>query len=232
MVVKENSFYLKHLLALLASAILLWLVFDFTSLDIIISSFFYDFQNKLWPYKSEPFILFVYFSSKNLLVWSALLLLLALGASFFYKPLAAYRKTALFLLITLAIVPGEIASLKVLLPKSRPEQIIFFNGSFPHTYLFDFLWGEENAHNWPSGHAAGGASLLSLYFISFSFTRKVQYFLLAFGLCYWFIMGWIQVMRGQHFFSHNLWSLWFAWLTILILYYFFSGSYKKRTTTK
>jgi len=33
-----------------------------------------------------------------------------------------------------------------------------------------------------------------------------------------FGMGWVQQMRGAHFLSHTLWSLWLSWATVLVLH--------------
>jgi len=31
-------------------------------------------------------------------------------------------------------------------------------------------------------------------------------------------MGWVQQMRGAHFLSHTLWSLWVSWAVVLLVH--------------
>jgi membrane-associated PAP2 superfamily phosphatase len=33
-----------------------------------------------------------------------------------------------------------------------------------------------------------------------------------------FSMGWAQMMRGEHFLSHNLWTAWLVWLVLFVLF--------------
>lgn len=215
----EKSSYRRQYLFLAFSAVFLWLLFDYTNLDLWISSQFYDYDTKLWPYKYTFWTYqILYLGIKNVLIGYGAILLLLFGWSFKNKKLAPYRPVFLFLILCLILVPLEIAGLKEIIRKSRPEQIYQFGGTMPHTRLFESLWNEHDARNWPGGHASGGAALLSLYFAFRLYSKKWGRIALGFALLVWGLMSWDQVMRGQHFLSHNLWTLWFAWLTILLLY--------------
>lgn len=231
----EKSSYHRQYLSLGFAALFLWFVFDYTKLDLWISSLFYDPETGLWPYKYTFWTYqILYLGSKNLLTGYGAILLLLFGGSFKNQKLAPYRPIFLFLILCLALIPLEIAGLKEIARKSRPEQVYQFGGTLPHTGLFQFLWNEYDARNWPGGHASGGAALLSLYFPLRLYSKRWGHLALFGALLFWGLMSWDQVMRGQHFLSHNLWTLWFAWLTILLLYqYFFEKRFlslqKKRT---
>ena len=214
----NQSFYRSQFLYLFLGAILLWLLFDNTGLDQWIARLYYDFDKSKWPFAKNPTTVLAYNLSKELIIAFGVLLLGLFFYSFKNYHLAPYHRILLFLIICLIIVPSEIGLLKSFFYKARPEQAIEFGGKLPHTGLFKFLWGAKDASNWPGGHVSGGAALLAIYFPLRDRSKTLGYLGLAFALLYWFGMSWIQVMRGQHFMSHNLWTLWFTWLTILLIH--------------
>jgi membrane-associated PAP2 superfamily phosphatase len=38
------------------------------------------------------------------------------------------------------------------------------------------------------------------------------------GVVFGLWLGWVQVMRGAHFVSHNLWTVWVVWVVLLLMY--------------
>ena len=63
---------------------------------------------------------------------------------------------------------------------------------------------------------------MGLFFILYPYSRKWATMAVVFAVGLGLLMGFGQVMRGAHFFSHNLWSAWWVWLTQLSLYCFYS----------
>lgn len=214
----SQAFYSRQFLYLFMGAVILWLLFDYTNLDQWIARIYYDFDKQKWPFAKNPTTILIYNLSKELIIAFGVLLLGLFIYSFKNYKLAPYHRILLFLLLCLIIVPSEISLLKGFFYKARPDQAIEFGGRLPHTGLFEFLWGEKDATNWPGGHASGGAALVAIYFPLRERSKTLASFGLAFALLYWFGMSWTQVIRGQHFMSHNLWTLWFAWLTILLIH--------------
>ena len=81
-------------------------------------------------------------------------------------------------------------------------------------------------HCFPGGHASAGFALITGYF-AFRLTQpKRAYFYLAAGLILGFGMGWAQMMRGAHFFSHNVWTLWVVLAVNTLLYGIFYTRFK------
>ena len=70
----------------------------------------------------------------------------------------------------------------------------------------------------PGGHASAGFSLLILYFAYRPFYPKLARYGLAFALVMGIVMSAVQMVRGAHFLSHNLWALWWSWLIDFMLY--------------
>jgi membrane-associated PAP2 superfamily phosphatase len=42
--------------------------------------------------------------------------------------------------------------------------------------------------------------------------------MLVLALVLGFSMGWAQMMRGEHFLSHNLWTAWLVWAVLFVLF--------------
>ena len=70
----------------------------------------------------------------------------------------------------------------------------------------------------PGGHASAGFSLLILYFAYRPFYPKLARYGLVLALVLGSLMSYVQIVRGAHFLSHNLWALWWSWLIDFMLY--------------
>ena len=75
-------------------------------------------------------------------------------------------------------------------------------------------------HCFPGGHASSGFALLVGYFIYRVTQPKRAYFFLIAACILGMGMGWAQMMRGAHFFSHNLWTGWVTWCLNVVAYAF------------
>ena len=216
-----SDFYKKQLKMLLILACIFWLPFDYTNLDLALRKAFFDASTNSWPYYDTFFTKKIgYDWIKFLLIAYGLTLIFLLAYSYKNHYWQKRRNLIIFLLACLIIIPSEIGLLKSVALKPRPEQIVEFGGTMPHVKLYQFLPSEPTARNWPGGHASGGAALMGFYFIWSYKSLNWQRLGLFLGVFTSQFMGFIQVMRGQHFFSHNLWTLWFAWLTILLPHFF------------
>lgn len=93
-------------------------------------------------------------------------------------------------------------------------------------------WLEHLTHAgkcFPGGHASAGFGLLGLYFAYRDSQPVFARWLLLLALVAGSVMGAVQVLRGAHFVSHNLWTLWWCWLVNVVLY---SGFCFKRRAAK
>ncbi len=82
----------------------------------------------------------------------------------------------------------------------------------------------------PGGHSSAGFGLLALFFAyHLQAPKKARLYLLA-ALVLGSGMGWTQMMRGAHFLSHNLWTLWFTWLVNVVLYFGYQSWMKYKNT--
>ena len=85
------------------------------------------------------------------------------------------------------------------------------------------VWWDLSAtagHCFPGGHASSGFALLVGYFVYRVAQPKRAYFFLIAACILGMGMGSAQMMRGAHFFSHNLWTGWITWCLNVVAYAF------------
>lgn len=70
----------------------------------------------------------------------------------------------------------------------------------------------------PGGHASGGFALLALFFAYRKDYPRFAFYSLVFALVLGSAMSIVQMIRGAHFLSHNLWSFWWSWSIDFMVY--------------
>lgn len=163
----------------------------------------------------------------------------ALGGilSYFYLPLAAYRRSCLYLMLVLGIGSGLIihALLKDHWGRPRPRQVEEFGGkqSFRPYYEPNFFNPVEPSKSFPCGHCSMGFYFFTFVFLGRHFRRPLL------SLCGWGLaiglggaLSMARMAQGGHFLSDVLISALIMWLTALITYNFlFKGTHFERADT-
>lgn len=221
-------FWRRHLYWPLVGFVLVTLPFEATDLDLWCSDPFYDPVRRTWPWLEDFWASTVVHKGGKYFVWAlgAVPLVVFLG-SFRRAGLRAYRKVAVYLMLSLALSPGVVAALKVLTRRHCPWQIDRYGGEVPWTRLFDFApavaVNGRYGQCFPAAHAATGFGVLCLYFAARALgARRPGCWLLP-GLLLGLLFGIGQQVRGAHFVSHNLWSALCCWLVALGVYRAFGG---------
>ncbi|MBX9903113.1 MAG: phosphatase PAP2 family protein [Burkholderiales bacterium] len=215
---KDARFAATSLFFLAVSGILLvWLSRDGT-VDFAVSRFFFDPVAGIFPLKDVP--LFAVGGHTGL-KWLALFIWLsgALAAATSARVilLRRWRSPLVFFCVAVVLTTLVATLLKMASAHSCPWDLKGLGGAADWFPLFDLPVATTGpGHCWPSGHAAGGFSLIAGYF---AFRRSHRLlagiaFVLALGLGA--LMSFVQIARGAHFLSHNLWSLWIAWFCSLM----------------
>lgn len=141
-------------------------------------------------------------------------------ASFFSGRLQCWRKPALLVVLSVALVPLAVSAFKAVSGVYGPVDLIPYGGSHPHIGLLERLWEPAVAtggRSFPAGHASGGFALMSLYYLPLR--RSLKLLLLASGFLAGWGMGIYQMARGEHFLSHTLTSMFLALAIITLLAY-------------
>ncbi len=150
------------------------------------------------------------------------------GAAIFdaVRPIARwsreFRIRARLLAVSAALIPLVIGSAKRFSFLHCPWDIERYGGLAPYVKLLDSIpTGMVPGHCFPAGHISSVLWLLALTLFWLPHRPRtagiVGFFVLTFG----FVLGWLQQMRGAHFLSHTLWSMWIASCLVALLYFVF-----------
>jgi len=211
---KDAQFAAINLSLLAVTGILLvWLSRD-GAIDFAVSRFFLDPVAGTFPLRDAPLWASGGHTGLKWLVLSVWLF--AGGAAVFTRQ---WRSPLVLFCITVALTTLIVALLKMASAHSCPWDLRGFGGVIDWFPLFDPPASPAGpGHCWPGGHAAGGFSLLAGYFAFRGHHRMVARIALGVALGLGALMSYVQIVRGAHFLSHNLWSLWIGWFCSLGCY--------------
>ena len=127
-------------------------------------------------------------------------------------------KGLLFLLLALMLGPGLVVNVisKNIWGRARPAQIEQFGGSLKFSPAFVFSDQCDSNCAFVSGHSA-----LGFYFVAFALLfKRHRKKLFAFAVGYGILIGFGRIYQGGHFISDVIFSFYFVYLPIKLLYYF------------
>jgi len=211
---------LAVLLALGALA-LLWLG-RYTDLDLTLADAVFDARSGAFPWRhawlTETF---------NHIILKWLLVLLAIGfiglaVVDVVRPcqgLSALARLQLRIVALAAIlVPAVTSTLKQLSWSHCPWDLLRYGGDQPYVRLFGaFPANSFPGQCLPAGHASSALWLLALAVFWLpagpAAARRVALLAIASGTA----VAYLQQLRGAHFMTHTLWSIWIACVIVLVL---------------
>lgn len=200
-------------------------LFQFSELDLLIQNNFYNLETKNWLIDKEDqfFKLYFYDGPKNLLIILEVTILFSL-ILFRKKIITEYKKGLIIVFLSGIFVPLTIGTLKDITNTPCPSNVVNFGGIYPEIKVFDSYPKDfvqiSKAKCWPAGHASGGFALMSLYFL---FKNPINRRIALFSS---FILAWsmgnYKMLIGDHYISHTIITMLFAWIIILIIVKFVS----------
>lgn len=197
------------------------LFFGLSGADIWVQSHFYNFSTHQWILDTNNTVLkFIFYDGiKRLLIIIAVLFLIVLILGWKKQWMNAYRRGLIIVLLSSIAVPLVAGSLKAVSNMPCPKSLNIFNGTYPHTCVWE-KYATKDCHLekqkcWPAGHASGGFALLSLIFLFHSRKNKIIAGSIAMGIGW--SMGSYKMLIGDHFLSHTTITMILAWLLILLI---------------
>lgn len=153
---------------------------------------------------------------------TALISILLLIGSYFFKRLKNFKNPCLVLLLTYAMGAGLIVNglLKEYWGRPRPKQVEEFGGTqkFLPFYQPNFFQQPQPSKSFPCGHCATGFYFFALALVG---KRLQQPFLWKLGIGLALVLGialsLTRMMQGGHFFSDTLLSALIMWYTSLAI---------------
>jgi len=218
---------IKILVGLLLSAIFLNWVYPI-AIDLSLSNLYFDYGANSFTLKHQFFLDTIMHDGLKYCMLIIALGSLAIAILSTFKQQA--RQSILVLTKTLFSNPfffvfigmfsanSAVGILKHLSIHGCPNDLLIYGGKLPLLKLFsDLPLGVKAGHCFPGGHASGGFALVTFYFAFKNSKPRFARVMLMISLLLGFAMGWAQIMRGEHFLSHNLWSAWVVWLVVFVL---------------
>ena len=122
------------------------------------------------------------------------------------------------MLVSIIMAPGVVVNLtlKDNVDRARPKNITQFGGDRQFTPAFVVSDQCESNCSFVCGHAAAGFSFIALALV---FTGKRRQRIFAVAVTAGFLIGLVRVIQGGHFLSDVIFSFFFTYLTIRLLYY-------------
>lgn len=213
------------LLLVLAAPALAW-IGQYSDLDLRLADWLYDAGARAFPWRDAWLADgFNHVILKRLFTLAALAFI---GAALLdlFRPAATRGALARLRLRVVALsallVPLTVGLLKRASVSHCPWDLARYGGKEPYVRLFDALpAGIQAGHCLPAGHASSSLWLVALavYWLPapphgpHQARRACLAVLLA--LAVGSASGWLQQMRGAHFLTHTLWSMWISCAIVL-----------------
>lgn len=215
-------FYGGQLLTLvLLAAVFSWLSRD-EGLDRLMTGYWFDAASQHFPLKDNALLdLINHRLAKYLIIALAACTLLY----------GAYRRNAR--LVTAALLMGlgalVVGALKAVSHHSCPWDLLEYGGDAVSYPLFGAVPADSGPGRcFPGGHSSSGFMVMGLFFAFWRERPRLAWSMVAVGVVLGLVMGYGQVMRGAHFFSHNLWAGWWVWFSQVVAYGLISTWFAKK----
>ncbi|AMZ72757.1 MULTISPECIES: phosphatase PAP2 family protein [Pseudomonas] len=235
----------------LVCAVVVFLLFDMTHLDIAISDLFYDPLHQVFPLgRVRLFEQITHKWARVIPNWTGEAAIVGVLLSLFWpifqppkrpgllrlldkarlsKPLRLahkHRRDFLYVVFAFSLSTGVIHYLKGHTSVYCPVETTQYAGKIEHKEWFqnfDLLKVAGDGRCWPGGHASGGFTMLALYFVARRYRWRHSKALMHGALALGFVYGTTRVLQGWHYMSHTFWAGIFVWLSCWLMALLFYG---------
>ena len=208
----SGRFYAINFILLAISALVFMWWSRHESLDIALSQQWFDPQTQTFPWQHNRWLdLINHRLFKDVIIAGAVLMLLR----------GVQKRDGRRVLVALLFGMGPlvVGILKAHSAHSCPWDLAMFGGKAASFVLLDPTPVNSGPGQcFPGGHASSGFALMALFFLWWPERPRRAVLALLFGIAVGLLMGYGQVMRGAHFFSHNLWAGWWVWLSQVLIF--------------
>jgi membrane-associated PAP2 superfamily phosphatase len=190
-----------------------------SGLDQRIAAFFYDPLAHGFPaHRWEILETLGHRFAKSAVLGLWLLLLAAALAANWVERLRAQAPLLWVTLIAMALGPTIVVLMKELNGYRCPWDLVQFGGIAEYGSGW-FVPRVNAGHCFPSGHAAGGFSLIALFFAgSTSGHEGIRRWGLVIAVGAGCLFSMVRIAQGAHFLSHNLWSAAIDWVVAALVF--------------
>ena len=212
-----RRFYLRHVILLAASGVSLLLLFHLTRLDLLLEDAWHAPAGTAWPLRES------WWTGTLVHQWLRYILIaaaLACLASAWTQRHAANALRWRFVAAATVGVPLVVALSKRMSPMHCPWDVDRYGGTAPYLDLYASLSAQVLApgHCFPGGFVSTGSWLLAFALLRYPERPRASLWIGLAAATLGLGLGVVQQLRGAHFFSHTLWTLWLSWAIVLALH--------------
>jgi membrane-associated PAP2 superfamily phosphatase len=207
-------------IALTALCIVLTIaLFEMTHIDLRVQDRFYDPVRGWRIDKNAPVPRLVFYQGPKwiMVVFVIGLIACMLAPAAYAARLPLSPVQAGFLIACIVVAPITAWFIKKTTGVLYPCYIDRYGGKQPYRTLLESIPrvpGRVRGRGFPAAHCSGAFALMALYFVMPEPTRWMG---LAFGLAAGWIVGLYQMLKGVHYLSHTIVTMFLVWLIILML---------------
>lgn len=208
---------------LLAALSILWLA-NHTNADIRMADGAFDFQRHIFPLKHDFVVETVMHQYAKILLTILWLLVLLVSFTPIGKLSGCFSTSTLYRLRWISMLAlfnaVMVSALKHHMPHACPWDITRYGGDSPWLPAFTSHPAMQAGHCFPAGHATSGVWLSAFCLLWLPQSPRKALLVSICGLSIGLLLGWAQQLRGAHFLSHTLTSIWLmsSWLLIVLTF--------------
>ena len=215
-------FYLRQCLLLAASGLVIALLFKGNRLDLLLADPWYDAGAHLWPFREAWWAKdFVHAGFKGALIFVAIA---CLWMTWRHRR-AGDRRRWWVVAAAIIAVPLTVSIWKHYTAMHCPWNIDRYGGAFPY---FDLLTAAPfplpgPGRCFPASFVSAASWLFAFALLRYPEDRRFSHRAGLAALALSLFLGAVQQVRGAHFLSHTLWTLWLSWAIVIALHALLGG---------
>jgi membrane-associated PAP2 superfamily phosphatase len=193
-----------------------------TDLDLILADYAFDRARSTFPWRDTWFaavFMHVWVKRALVAVGAAVVVVTAGDALCPLPGMASWARTRLRIVALCALaIPLAIGAVRHHAQSHCPWNIDRYGGQAPYVKLLDAAPpGAQPGHCFPAAHATSALWLAAFAVFWVPHRMRTAGLVFVLGIGAGLGLGWVQQLRGAHFLSHTLWSLWAAAAVLLLV---------------
>jgi membrane-associated PAP2 superfamily phosphatase len=216
---------MQAVLALAVSALVILWLGNATDIDLRLADAVFDRARNVFPLQHAWFAERLNHELLKSVMTVLAVVVVGLALSDRWRPLrqlAPVHRLGLRVLASSAVlIPLVISLLKRASASHCPWDVQRYGGAQPYIRLLEWMPdGISAGHCLPGGHASSVLWLIALAAFWLPHRPRTAFKVGALMLIFSAVVGAIQQMRGAHFLTHTLWSMWIACALFFLIYQF------------
>ncbi|MDB4165144.1 phosphatase PAP2 family protein [Gammaproteobacteria bacterium] len=193
--------------------ILIVIAVHLADLDVWLADFLYRIEGGAWTLRYNHITEdLIHVGGRTLTSAMAVVLLALIAGSYRLTALKPFKIGLWYVFLSAASSALLINVMKSVTQMACPWDLSRYGGTSEYVTLLDQLvTGTSTGACFPAGHASAAYCWFGLFFFARAYFPKWQSSALLLTLVLGLTFGIAQQLRGAHFLSHDLWTVWICW---------------------